>query len=390
MVNDMRIVYVADPYEVGGAIESFINLIDSVRLYPTITPIILTSKWGRNNEFANSKGIENYVIGHASFYINRGSTIPRRVIRLIMTPFLFFKYIIRNYLAVRKAEKFIDFSNVDLIHTNTNNVDIGAVIAKRNNVKHVWHIRIFGELDYNCFSLRPNYIQYMNSNANAFIAISKAVKDFWVEKGLSEDKIHVVYNGIDVTKFHAINHENNDKIIKLVMSGFIAPFKGQIQVIKALRILPRNDLSRIKVVFYGHGAKEYIMCLKAIVWLFHLEEIVEFKGKVDDLSERLPYYDIGFMCSKAEAFGRVTVEYMLCGVCVIASDTGANKEIIKNGESGIIYEYNNIINLSSKISLMINDALLRENLSANAIKEAKNRFSKSKNFEYILKVYDKL
>ena len=35
----------------------------------------------------------------------------------------------------------IDFSTIDIVHSNTNRQDIGAFIARKHNIKHVWHVR---------------------------------------------------------------------------------------------------------------------------------------------------------------------------------------------------------------------------------------------------------
>ena len=59
-------------------------------------------------------------------------------------------------------------------------------------------------------------------------------------------------------------------------------------------------------------------------------------------------YNIGLMCSKKEGFGRVTVEYISAGLYVIASNTGANPEIIKK-EFGELYKYGDTKDLINKI-----------------------------------------
>ena len=58
---------------------------------------------------------------------------------------------------------------------------------------------------------------------------------------------------------------------------------------------------------------------------------------------------------KQEGFGRVTVEYMLSGLCPIVSNTGANLEIVDDKISGIVYEKGNIQDLKEKIKYCINN-----------------------------------
>ena len=68
--------------------------------------------------------------------------------------------------------------------------------------------------------------------------------------------------------------------------------------------------------------------------------------------------DVGLMLSTNEAFGRVTVEYMMQNLAVIASDTGANPEIITNGETGLLYELGDVESLADKMKSLIEDHTL--------------------------------
>ena len=61
------------------------------------------------------------------------------------------------------------------------------------------------------------------------------------------------------------------------------------------------------------------------------------------------------MLSKNEAFGRVTVEYMLQNLAVIASDAGANSEIIENGVSGLLYRLGDVDDLARKMIMYLED-----------------------------------
>ena len=48
--------------------------------------------------------------------------------------------------------------------------------------------------------------------------------------------------------------------------------------------------------------------------------------------------DVGILPSISEAFGRVTIEYMLHNLLVIASNRGANIELIEHGKTGLLYD----------------------------------------------------
>lgn len=55
---------------------------------------------------------------------------------------------------------------------------------------------------------------------------------------------------------------------------------------------------------------------------------IEFLGHRSDVNQLLQDAHIAVMASRCEAFGWVTVEYMMSGLAVIVSNTGANPEIV--------------------------------------------------------------
>jgi glycosyltransferase involved in cell wall biosynthesis len=67
-----------------------------------------------------------------------------------------------------------------------------------------------------------------------------------------------------------------------------------------------------------------------------LESWVTFAGRVDNVAEILPACDLAIMPSLREGFSNALLEAMACGVPVVASDVGGNREAVIQGESGII------------------------------------------------------
>ena len=390
----MKVVYIPDVGETYGAATSFKELVLTMKENYNVVPIVLTSKKARMYEEFKKSGIEVYSIGHKAFLISKGSTFIRKIIKTFLFPFFYVDYKLSNYFAVKKIEKTVDFSKVDLIHTNVNRNDIGAILAKRHSISHVWHIREFGDEDYDCYSLRKKYIDFMNANASLFIAISKAVSKKWIKKGLNANKVRVIYNGVDTNRFHIKAYKNNkledQETINIIMSGAITPSKGQIQAIKALSLIPQDIRKKIKLDLYGTAAKEYSDYLKGYIMKLGLENTVAFKGYQSNIEREIPKYDIGLVCSKAEGFGRVTIEYMLSDVCVIASDTGANPELIKNGENGLLYQLNNHKDLANKIIELIGNEELIKKIRKNGQLFAKEGFSKEKNAYNIYKEYERI
>ena len=75
--------------------------------------------------------------------------------------------------------------------------------------------------------------------------------------------------------------------------------------------------------------------------------------------------------SRFEGFGMVLVEAMACGLPVVSFDCPCGpKDIIKDGEDGILVENGNIDLLASSLSILINDEFLRKSMSKAGQKNA--------------------
>ena len=92
------------------------------------------------------------------------------------------------------------------------------------------------------------------------------------------------------------------------------------------------------------------------------------------------------MASSKEMFGLVTVEAMLSGVPVVASDTGANPELIRNGENGYLYPYGSAKALAEKIQEIMETEDLG-NVIEQARAEAQERFSMQSCAEQTIDIY---
>ena len=96
------------------------------------------------------------------------------------------------------------------------------------------------------------------------------------------------------------------------------------------------------------------------------------------------------MCSKAEGFGRVTAEYMHAGLGVIASDCGANPELIQNEKTGLLYNKVDTTSLTKKIMEYYQNRELLISCARDGQWIAKNTFTQEINARYIYCLYNEI
>ena len=173
------------------------------------------------------------------------------------------------------------------------------------------------------------------------------------------------------------------------MVGSIIKSKGQLDVLKALSNLNVKYRNKVQLDILGSGNKRYIKRLNQFIEKNNLENI-NLLGYQKDISSKLKNYDVAIMASRGEAFGRVTVEYMANGLVVIGNEAGANPEIIRDNETGLIYERNNINSLTKKLIYVIEHPEKANKLSVAGQDEVYAKFTTNINAKNVYNEYIEL
>ena len=109
----------------------------------------------------------------------------------------------------------------------------------------------------------------------------------------------------------------------------------------------------------------------------HLSTSIVLHEPVDDIMERYLESSLSVMSSRYEAFPMVILESMSCGVPVVAFDCPHGpRNIIRDGEDGLLVEYLNPQALADGICRLIEDVPLRKQLGAQA-RQNVQRFSQA-------------
>lgn len=293
-----------------------------------------------------------------------------------------------NFFAQMQLKKIIKREKFELVHINTTYSYFAQIVAEKCQIPCVWHLREFLEEDQgNRIWNRKKGYQII-SKADKVIAISKGVYNKY-SSIIPKSKLCMIYNGIDVSKFYFPEKKIfQEKNVTFLFLGGLYRGKGVENIIEAFRVLLQEGLEQVQLQIVGKGEEE--QQLKQLVADYGISTTVHFKGYSETPEFYYKQADVVFMGSKAEAFGRVTIEAMLSGNLVIGADTGATPELIQGNTYGVLYEYGNIASICNKVKYVLDNKEEMQKVADKARKMAYSAFSAETNARKIYELYKNL
>jgi GT2 family glycosyltransferase/glycosyltransferase involved in cell wall biosynthesis len=381
-IPPLSICFFSHSSQLAGAERSLLELItELIRDHETICSVVLPDN-GPLKEKLEQVGASTLIIDYSWWCDFNRPTIQEINSRLNHS---------LKQLLERIKEELIKL-NPDVVFTNTMVIPWGAVTASLLGKPHVWFVHEFGELDYDFKFYLPfqRILAIIGESSNLVLANSNAVRRTLF--GKTHDKRMVTINHhIDIPCDTSGQEDRHNYFIradstKLIITGVIAESKGQEDAILAVKELVQRKKD-IELIIMGGHSPWYLGELKKIVRDENLEEDVRFHEFCENPYSVVSQADIVLVCSKYEAFGRVTAEAMLLKKPVIGTRSGGTTELIKEEYNGLLYEPGNYIELADKIHYLIEAKEKIREFGENGFKFAKENFTRQ---EYGGKIYQLL
>lgn len=273
----------------------------------------------------------------------------------------------------------------DLIYTNTSVLSLGYDLSKKIKKPHVWHIREYGDKDFN-ISYIPSRKAITNkiNKSNLSVFTTNLLKEHW--SGQKNNNSETIYNGV-LEYNGGFLKEKNEHTITIGVVGIIMNTKKQDFALQVFNECYKNN-NNLRLNFYGGiSDHDYYKTLKKSVETNQLYNVVNFLGYVPN-NVIYKEIDILMSCSKNEAFGRTLIEAMSHKIPVLARNSGGPSEILNDNYD--LSLYNTIEEAVSKIDNLINDSNWYKKSSEKGYELAMNRFSKDSYIQNMAFVFNKV
>lgn len=294
-----------------------------------------------------------------------------------------------------ELKKYVKDNDIDTLHCHLLRSQLfGWLIKKKDTqkIKLVFHEhgRILARKWY-----FVKFFQLCKKKVDLFIAVSETAKQKLTEyTGIPENKIRVLYNFVDLSRF---KRAGTDEIVRqknklgINDGDFVVGFVGRFDPIKSLttlvKALPKlND--NIKLLLIGGGSEKDK--LEQLSKDLSVRDRIILPGFVSNHGEIPIMYstmDVFVLCSRSEASPMTFYESQAMGIPMVASNVPALNEFVIDGYNGVLFEFNNEGQLTSKINNLEKDKHLMAKLSQNCKENAK-KYSLEVFLNQLSKVYD--
>jgi teichuronic acid biosynthesis glycosyltransferase TuaC len=226
---------------------------------------------------------------------------------------------------------------------------------------------------------RKHMTSALQSSAKVF-SVSDSLRQIALTLGVAESKTQVVGNGIDTTKFYAIDKFSARSKLGLpanapviVSVGGLVERKGFHRVIDCLPKLIQEFPTLLYLIVGGPSPEGDMSAqLRAQVTQLGLNEHVIFTGpmKSEVLKEPLSAADIFVLSTRNEGWANVFLEAMACGLPVITTNVGGNAEVVCHPELGTVIPFGNQNTLEKCLATALKKKWDRDKIIAYACDNA--------------------
>lgn len=240
---------------------------------------------------------------------------------------------------------------------------IGRVVGKLAGVKKII------SFEHNVYdNLKTNKMFFIDWVLQIFshkiVAVSEAVKKSLIRHKIKENKIEVILNGIDISRYENIRISeldgNKKEDFTFVFIGRLIHQKGVDILIKAFSLLDKG-----KLLIVGDGVDK--KSLESLVNDLGIGQRVKFLGIRKDIPQILSYSDCFVLPSRYEGLPMVLLEAVASKKIIIVSDFESAKEVIKDGVNGFVVPVGDELALREKLLTVINNDQLIVDMNKNII-----------------------
>lgn len=230
-----------------------------------------------------------------------------------------------------------------------------------------------------------------------FVAISKSMKQsLQLREKIPENKITLIFNGVDVEKISKDSNHNEDLRKSLTIPsdvpivgtvGRLASEKQYPILFKVLSILKDQGVDFFTIIV-GDGPER--STLEALVQKIDLSHHVRILGYRNDAIKLLEIMDVFAFTSGGEAFSLTLLEAMAKAKPIVAFDVEGVNEAVVNNQTGFLVPFGDTEAFSQKIKILLESTSLAQEMGIFGLERVRLMFNIKANIQKLESLYENL
>lgn len=282
-----------------------------------------------------------------------------------------------NFGLAWKILQYTSKEDVNLIHVHDSHSLNAWLIAQSLGMKTpaILHRRADFPVGQHFFSR----LKYNHPSIKKVICVSEQVRQVMLPVIKDGSKLEVVYDAVDYANFH-------DATEAYPLEKHFPPSAGKLKIATIAALVGHKDIPTfIKMVDYlvndleqnnmhffiiGEGilGNELEMMIKEK----GLQSHISLTGFIDEMPALMQSLDAYVFTSSSEAFGSTILEALSAGLPVVATETGAGKEILQHAKDAMIANISDYKSLAQHLLSILEDQNLRNSLVGNGLQTAQS------------------
>lgn len=273
----------------------------------------------------------------------------------------------------------------------------GLRVAKKHNIPYVLEWK--DHLIHYRFSLHHRRAVQMekqkNQQADFIVVESEKLRHDLAAESVDRNKILVAQNAVNPEQFQLKSQLRDEYRRQLgikqtdVLVGYIGSFSYYHDILRlplAADIIRKSGKDNIKFLIVGKGRdKEKLLNLLKKLNLLDSKVIFKEWVPVEDVPKVLSAIDIATLPGSTDIICPIKVqEYMVLGLPSVIPDYPANREVITDGQTGILFEPKNENSFAEKLMMLAENGKLRKTIGTNARHKILEKFTWEKTWGSIL------
>lgn len=304
-----------------------------------------------------------------------------------------------DFSVVGRLYSLIKEKSIDLVHTHGVRANLlGRMAAKLAGKPVVTTVHSRLAFDY------PNFFSRVANNwaerstrglTDHFIAVSQGLREVLLSEHISDKKITVVYNGLDLDEFKPPEERGDfrsslkldDDVPLVAVIGRMHPVKGHRFLLEAaVEVL--STMPETRFLLIGSGPER--QALQGLAKELKIADRVIFTGFMEDIVSALADIDVLAIPSLSEGLPVTAIEAMSALVPVVATSVGGLPEVIEDCQTGLLVSPGSGESLARGILWVLNNRKEAQEMAKRGYVTVGDKFSARSMARGTEKVYQKV